>query len=59
MGVPSVWQAKMVLAPKEDGTPRRTVDLSYLNKHCDRETQPVITPYKQAQFVPSHTYKTV
>ena len=59
MGVPSVWQARMVLATKEDGSPRRTVDLSYLNKHCDRETQPVVTPYKQARIVPANTYKTV
>ena len=32
IGVPSNWQSRMVVTPKADGTPRRTVDLSHLNR---------------------------
>ena len=33
-GVPTTWLHRMVIMPKENGDPRRTVDLSPLNKHC-------------------------
>ena len=39
MGVPTTWQSRMVVVAKKSGKPRRTVDLSPLNKHCLRETQ--------------------
>ena len=38
MGVPTTWQSRMVVVAKKSGKPRRTVDLSPLNKHCLRET---------------------
>ena len=58
-GVPTVWQARMVLAPKSDGSPRITADLSGLNKHCRRETQPVTPPFKQAREIPANVFKSV
>ena len=35
-GETSTWCHRMVIARKEDGNPRWTVDLSPLNKHCVR-----------------------
>ena len=37
-GEPGTWCHRMVVTRKHDGKPRRTVDLSPLNKHCKRET---------------------
>ena len=36
-GEPSSWCHRMVVTRKEDGSPRHTVDLSLLNRHCIRE----------------------
>ena len=49
----------MVITRKYDGTPRRTVDLSPLNKFCRREAFTSETPFKLARRVPSNTWKTV
>jgi len=49
----------MVIARKSDGSPRRTVDLSPLNAHCQRETHYVKPPFQQAKEVPSNTWKSV
>ena len=49
----------MVVTRKHDGSPRRTVDLSPLNKHCQRETFPTASPFQAARRVPSNTWKTV
>lgn len=38
IGEPVEWCHRMVVTRKPDGSPRRTVDLSPLNKHCRRET---------------------
>ena len=38
IGELSLWCHQMVLVKKADGTPRRTVNLSPLNRHCLRET---------------------
>ena len=59
MGEPSFWCHRMVLARKADGKPRRTVDLSPLNRHCLRETHHVKPPFQQAKAVPPDTYKSV
>ena len=58
-GVPTVWQARMHVVSKPDGTPRRTIDFHHLNKFCKRETQHVVPPYKQARLVPHGGYRTV
>ena len=31
---PVTWCSRMVVAPKADGSPRRTVDLQHLNRHA-------------------------
>ncbi|MEL6899277.1 MAG: reverse transcriptase family protein, partial [Planctomycetota bacterium] len=49
----------MVVTRKHDGTPRRTVDLSPLNKYCRRETYASESPFHLARRVPRNTYKSV
>ena len=58
-GVPVTWCHKMVVTRKHDGTPRRTVDLSPLNKFCKRETFPAESPFHLARRVPGKTWKSV
>ena len=53
------WCHRMVIARKHDGTPRRTVDLSPLNKYCKRETFVTESPFHLARKVPGDTWKTV
>ena len=54
-GEPTQWCHRMVITRK----PRRTVDLSPLNKFCRRETFASETPFKLARRLPSNTWKTV
>ena len=49
----------MVITRKHDGSPRRTVDLSQLNKFCKRETHAFEAPFHLARRVPRNTWKTV
>ena len=49
----------MVVVAKKSGKPRRTVDLSPLNKHCLRETHSTETPFFQVSRVWKNTYKSV
>ena len=58
-GEPVVWCHRMVTTRKHDGTPRRTVDLSPLNRHCKRETFASESPFQLARKVPGNTWKTV
>ena len=58
-GVPVTWCHRMVVTRKHDGTPRRTVDLSPLNKYCKRETHSAESPFHLARRIPSNTWKTV
>ena len=57
-GVPTTWCHRMVVTRKHNGSPRRTVDLSPLNKYCKRETFPSESPFHLARRVPSNTWKT-
>ena len=50
---------RMVITRKHDGRPRRTVDLSHLNKFCDREEHPMKSPFHLARSIPSFSVKTV
>ena len=56
---PVTWLHNMVLTPKADGSPRRTIDLQPLNRHSVRETHHTIPPAKQARAIPPETHKTV
>ena len=47
-GEPVTWCHKMVVTRKHDGSPRRTVDLSPLNKHCKRKTFASESPFRLA-----------
>ena len=58
-GVPVIWCHRLVVTRKHDGTPRRTVDLSPLNKYCKRETHSAESPYHLARRIPSNSWKTV
>ena len=58
-GFPTLWCHCMALSRKANGKPRRTVDMSALNKVCLRETHHVKPPFHQAKSIPPHTWKTV
>jgi hypothetical protein len=58
-GETSKYCHRMVVTRKADGTPRRTIDMSSLNKATIRETHHVRPPFQQARSIPSNTWKTV
>ena len=55
IGEPVEWCAQMVVIPKKDGRPRRTVDLQKLNAQCVRETHHCQSPFQLACQVPPQT----
>lgn len=59
IGTPVTWCHRMVINPKKNGKPRRTVDLQELNLHATRETHHTQSPFHQARAVPRQTKKTV
>ena len=58
-GEPVTWCHRMMITGKHDGSPRRTVDLSPLNKFCKQETFATETPFHLARRIPKDTWKTV
>ena len=58
-GEPTDWCFRMVVTRKDDGGPRRTVDLSPLNKFCEREAHASRSPFNLARSVPVASCKTV
>ena len=58
-GEPTNWCFRMVVTRKHDGSPRRTVDLSPLNKFCQREAHASKSPFQLARSVPPNSHKTV
>ena len=58
-GEPVQWCHRMVVTRKHDGSPRRTVDLSPLNRYCKRETFPAESPFRTARRIPGKSWKTV
>ena len=57
-GTPTTWCSPMVICPKKDGKPRRTINFSQLNKIASRETHHTPSPYHLAREVPCNTKKT-
>ena len=49
----------MLVAPKSDGTPRRVIDFTPVNKHAPRQVHHTRSPYVIATSVPSNQVKTV
>ena len=47
----------MVITTKHDGTPRRTVDMSALNKSCKREPHIGRYPFQMARAIPRGIWK--
>ena len=58
-GEPTTVCHRMIITRKHNGEPRRTVDMSPTNKHCQRETYPSESPFHLARSVPPRTFKTV
>ena len=58
-GTATTWCSRMVVAPKHDGAPRRTVDLQKVNKASKRETHHTPSPFNQASVVPPNKKKTL
>lgn len=58
-GEATEWCARMVVVPKKNSQPRRTVDYQRLNAQCLRETHHTPVPFDMVSGVPLHSYKTV
>ena len=58
-GTPTTWCHKMVVVPKKDNTPRRTVNFQPLNQYSSRQTHHTMSPFHQATSVPKNTKKSV
>ena len=58
-GTPTTWCHRMVVVPKKDNTPRRTVNFMPLNQYSTRQTHHTMSPFHQATSVPPGTKKTV
>ena len=58
-GEPTEWCSRMVVVPKKDGRPRRTVDFQRLNQASLCETHHTRPPFDSITTVPKHTFKTV
>ena len=58
MGEPVTWCSRMVVCPKKDVKPRRTVDLKALNSKAPRQTHATDSPFHQAVSVPKDTSTT-
>ena len=53
------WCTRMVVAPKPNGTPRRTVDLQNLGKATLRDTHYTPTPFEIVSTTPKNKIKTI
>ena len=58
-GTPVTWLHNMVITPKPDGSPQRTVDLQALNRVCLRETHHTVPPAQQVRAIPPGQLMTV
>ena len=53
----STWCARMIVVPKHDGSPRRTVDFKALNSYSRRQTHHTQSPFQLASQVPANMKK--
>ena len=58
-GTPTTWCHKMVVVPKKDNSPRRTVNFQPLNQYSSRQTHHTVNPFHQATSVPKNKKKSV
>ncbi len=58
-GTTTTWCSRMIITPKKDGSPRRTVDLQKLNAATERETHHTPSPFNLVSAVPKGKRKTV
>ena len=58
-GTPTTWCSRTVYQAKENGEPRRTVDLQSVNKTSLRETHHTASPFNIVSTVPTQKIKTV
>ena len=59
VGEPITWCHRMVICPKKNGEPRRTVDFQPLNAYATRETHHTPSPFHQVRAIPEGVKKTV
>ena len=59
LNTPVTWCSRMVVVPKHNGEPRRTVDLQALNKASVRQTHHTKSPFMLASNVPAGKIKSV
>ena len=59
LNTPDTWCSRMHLTPKPDGSPRRVVDYTHLNKHAPRQTHHTQPPWSIAASIPANSVKTV
>ena len=57
-GTPTTWLSRMVVAPKKDGTPKRTMDLQKVNNATLRETHHTSSPTELVTSIPPNMKKT-
>ena len=57
VGTPVTWCHLMIIVRKKDGSIRRVVDLTGLNKYVIRETHHTMSPFHQATLIPPNTKK--
>ena len=57
LNTPTVWQSRMVVAPKHDGSPRRTIDFKALNKVTPRQTHHTQSPWSIVASIPENVRK--
>ena len=58
-GTDTTWCHRMVIVPKKDNTPRRTINFQPLNAVAKRQTHHTLPPFEQVSRVPPGVFKTV
>ena len=56
---PVRWCSRMLVTAKHDGSPRRVIDYTQINKHAPRQTHHTKSPYQIAASIPGNKVKSV